>query len=82
LKFKRAQEIMASSDIIEVSYHGIPVWIETVNPEDETVRIKADALPYKEKTVPVDELQEQKGDTPLNLEVRSQKSEVRDQRSE
>jgi len=65
LKFQRVQEILASPDIIEVSYHGTPVWIETVNPEEKTARIKADALPHKEKTVPVDELQERKGDTPL-----------------
>lgn len=58
MRFQRAQEILASPDIIEVLYHGTPVWIETVNQEEETARIKADALPEKEKTVSVNELQE------------------------
>jgi len=53
LRFQRAQEILASPDIIDVLYHGSPVWIETINPIDETARIKSDALAEKEKTVPV-----------------------------
>ncbi|MEN1969508.1 H-type small acid-soluble spore protein [Lentibacillus sp. N15] len=36
---QRAQEIMESLPMINVHYHGIPVYIEAVHPSDETATV-------------------------------------------
>lgn len=34
MNIERARKILNSSDIIEVSYQGVPVWIESIQHDD------------------------------------------------
>ncbi|UCZ53174.1 H-type small acid-soluble spore protein [Bacillus shivajii] len=36
---QRAQEIINSQQMINVNYHGVPVYIQNVNPNDETATV-------------------------------------------
>ncbi|CEP66268.1 Small acid-soluble spore protein, SspH [Moorella glycerini] len=58
MRYERAQEILASPETIKVLYEGKPIWIESLNPSTQTAYITSDALPEKEKEVPVSELYE------------------------
>lgn len=58
MKYERAQEILASPKTIEVLYNGTPVWIEHLNPGNQTAHISSDVLPESERDVPVNELVE------------------------
>lgn len=40
MDIKRAEEILESKGIIEVTYNNSPVWIESVIPENSTVHVK------------------------------------------
>ncbi len=58
MKFERAQEILATPDMIEVLYQGTPIWIEKLNPGNQSAFISGDSLPGRTKTVPVSQLVE------------------------
>lgn len=36
---KRIEEIISSTDVIRVSYNGIPVWIESINGDEVEVSL-------------------------------------------
>jgi small acid-soluble spore protein H (minor) len=40
MDIKRATEIIESLGVIGVSYKGNPVWLENINKESDTVRVK------------------------------------------
>lgn len=40
MDIKRASEIIESLGVIEVSYKGDPVWLENINEQSNTVRVK------------------------------------------
>jgi len=40
MNFERARQIMISDETIEVLYEGSPVWIESLNPENNTARVR------------------------------------------
>lgn len=56
MNIKRAEEIINSKGIIEVTYKNSPVWIESVAKDDETAHVKLLAsdeamnIPVKELT--------------------------------
>ncbi len=52
----RAQEILNSEETIRVSHKGTPIWIEKLNPADQTALVTGDTGQY---TVHVTELIEQ-----------------------
>ncbi|MFT9494419.1 H-type small acid-soluble spore protein [Anaerosolibacter sp.] len=52
----RAQEILNSKETIPVSYKGTPIWIERINPKDQTALVTGETGQY---TVNVTELIEQ-----------------------
>ncbi|WP_123042362.1 H-type small acid-soluble spore protein [Cohnella candidum] len=56
---QRAQEIAESPEMIDVSYYGVPVYIQHVNVEEGTARIFQRELPEEEQTVPLDALSEE-----------------------
>lgn len=56
LDIKRAKEIVESHGVIEVVYHGAPVWIENIN-DGSTIQVSF--LDSRERTeVPVEQLEE------------------------
>ncbi|MDA5107649.1 MULTISPECIES: H-type small acid-soluble spore protein [Brevibacillus] len=55
---KRAQEILRSSDKIEVQYKGQPVWIDGVDERTATARVHAEGNPANSMTVEVGQLVE------------------------
>jgi H-type small acid-soluble spore protein len=52
----RAQEILKAKETIRVSHKGTPIWIEELNPADQTALVTGDTGQY---TVNVTELIEQ-----------------------
>lgn len=40
MDIKRASEIIESLGVIEVSYKGDPVWLENINKQSNTIRVK------------------------------------------
>lgn len=58
LEFERARQILNSEETITVLHNGAPIWIESLNQKDNTVKVK----PMNEKgiieEVPVAELYE------------------------
>jgi small acid-soluble spore protein H (minor) len=55
---QRAQEIAASSVMANVTYNGVPVYIQRVNQQKETARIYPLDQPQNEQEVPLSSLQE------------------------
>lgn len=51
--YERARQIMQSPETIEVRYKEKSVWIDSVNPEDQTADVSTKTRSY---TVPVQEL--------------------------
>ncbi|MBZ4654607.1 MAG: Small acid-soluble spore protein family [Peptococcaceae bacterium] len=60
MDYERAKEIMESPHNIRVLYQGKPVWLESLNANDESVRISSVTLTDGEKTVSVHDLVEDK----------------------
>jgi len=56
---RRAKEIAESAEMVDVSYYGVPVYIQRVNTGAETARIFPVDDPEKEQTVPVSTLSEE-----------------------
>ncbi|MFH5186471.1 small, acid-soluble spore protein, H family [Paenibacillus sp. TAB 01] len=58
MKVFRAQEILQSEAKIEVELHGVSVWIDSVDAEQETAKVHVEHQPADAKVVAVEELQE------------------------
>lgn len=58
MNVQRAREIAASPEMVDVSYYGVPVYIQHVNAGAETARIFPLERPEEEQTVPLDALSE------------------------
>jgi small acid-soluble spore protein H (minor) len=54
----RAQEILKSTDRIDVQLNGEAVWIDSVDTENHVAQVHAEHNPSERKTVSVDNLQE------------------------
>jgi len=55
---KRAQDILSSPDMINVTYHGTPIYIENVNENKGTAYIHPLNQPENKQEVPVTQLVE------------------------
>lgn len=55
---QRAKEIAGSPEMAQVSYYGVPVYIQHVNAGNGTARIFPRDNPEEEQTVPLDALSE------------------------
>ncbi|CAJ1001191.1 MULTISPECIES: H-type small acid-soluble spore protein [Bacillales] len=55
---KRAQEILRSSEKIEVQYKGQPVWIDGVDERTATARVHIEGNPANSMAVEVGQLEE------------------------
>jgi len=57
MDIKRAAEIIESLGVIEVSYKGEPVWLENINQQNSTVKVK-NMNTDKELNVDIKDLEE------------------------
>ncbi len=57
MKIKRVIEIVDSLGVIEVNYKGNPVWIENINHQSNTVKVK-DINTNKELNANISDLEE------------------------
>ncbi|NEW07653.1 H-type small acid-soluble spore protein [Paenibacillus sp. SYP-B3998] len=58
MDIQRANEIAASSVMVNVSYEGVPIYIQHVNEPNEMARIYPLNQPDKEQNVPLHTLKE------------------------
>lgn len=58
MNLQRAQKVVASPDMLKVTYNGIPIYIQNVDENNETARIYPLDEPNKEQTVPLANLEE------------------------
>ncbi|MHB1418529.1 MAG: small, acid-soluble spore protein, H family [Bacillota bacterium] len=58
MKLERAQEILNSPKTVRIAFNGAPVWIESLNPDQQTAIVSAEDFSTGKKEVPVDELVE------------------------
>jgi small acid-soluble spore protein H (minor) len=54
----RAQEIVASPNMINVTYNGVPIYIQTIDEKRETARVYPLDEPNKEQEIPLSSLKE------------------------
>ena len=59
MNVQRAKEIAETTEMVGVSYYGVPVYIQHVNAGNETARIFPVNDPEKEQTVPLSALSEE-----------------------
>jgi small acid-soluble spore protein H (minor) len=64
---QRAQEIVASTSMADVTYNGVPIYIQHVDDENETARIYPLDQPDQEQDVPLRSLVE--NSSYLSMEV-------------
>jgi small acid-soluble spore protein H (minor) len=55
----RAKQIIASPKEIDVTYHGVSVWMKNCNEQNQSVSIYEKTNPENVNVVPAAELQEQ-----------------------
>nr|MDH3153688.1 small acid-soluble spore protein H [Bacillus licheniformis]MDH3164296.1 small acid-soluble spore protein H [Bacillus licheniformis] len=55
---RRAQEIVESPDMVDVTYNGRPIYIQRVDEQNETARIFPLGQPENEQEVPLANLKE------------------------
>jgi len=55
---QRAKEIISSPSTITVTYNGTPIYIESVNDDNNTANIHFNNQPKKSREVSLDSLQE------------------------
>ncbi|KMY55811.1 MULTISPECIES: small acid-soluble spore protein H [Bacillaceae] len=55
---QRAKEIAASPVMMDVTYQGMPIYIQHVDEQNETARIYPLTEPEQEQTVSLNELEE------------------------
>lgn len=60
MDIQRAKEIASSPDMINVTYNGIPIYIENISEEENTACIHALAQPDNRKEVSLSSLSEEK----------------------
>ncbi len=58
MNVNRAQQILDSTQEIEVQYNGTSIWIQNVNSADGTARVHPRHNPENEMTVNIQELRE------------------------
>lgn len=58
MEFERARQILNSDETITVLHNGEPIWIEGLNPKDNTVKVKPMNEKGTIKEVPAAELYE------------------------
>lgn len=58
MELARAQEIIKAENRIDVKWNGIPVWIESIDPQKRTATIYPEENKKDHQTVNVMELQE------------------------
>jgi small acid-soluble spore protein H (minor) len=58
LKLSRVQEILQSKDNIEVKLEGQPIWIESLDELNETVKIHLENDPKQSQEVEITQLNE------------------------
>ncbi len=58
MDLRRAEEILASQEVIKVEHKGKPVWISEIRAENSTVKVKKDIFSDQVMEVPVNELTE------------------------
>jgi small acid-soluble spore protein H (minor) len=56
---QRAQEIVESPEMVQVTYDGVPIYIQHVDDRSEMARIYPIDAPQQEQTVPIRSLVEQ-----------------------
>jgi small acid-soluble spore protein H (minor) len=56
MDFQTAQQIINSDKTIEVLHAGVPVWIESLNPEKQTAMVSSLPDRGSAREVPVNEL--------------------------
>lgn len=61
MDFIRAQEIFNSPETFEVLYNKTPIWIEELNPGQDTALVSSPVFDGGTKTVPVEQLVEGPG---------------------
>lgn len=55
----RARQIMQAEERIQVTYEGVPVWIDGIEEDSQTARVHTEGNPQDTKTVSVQQLMEQ-----------------------
>ena len=58
MNFDRAQQIINSSENIDVTYNGREVWIDNLNPSNNTAQVKLPVNSNNVIEVPLDKLNE------------------------
>ncbi|CAG7651007.1 Small, acid-soluble spore protein H [Paenibacillus solanacearum] len=58
MQLSRAQQILSSQDKINVEWNGVPVWIDSVDTNQATVKVHVEHQPAQTKVVSVEQLQE------------------------
>ncbi|RKD27126.1 small, acid-soluble spore protein, H family [Ammoniphilus oxalaticus] len=58
MNVNRAQEILDSSNKIDVQHNGTAVWIEDVDAQSQTARVYPEGRPEDKQTVAINELKE------------------------
>jgi small acid-soluble spore protein H (minor) len=58
MQVQRAQEILTLDNKIDVELNGVPVWIDSVDPQKETAKVHNEENPGETKIVSVEQLQE------------------------
>lgn len=59
MELKRVKQILSSKAEIPVHYHGVPVWIENVDDNSNTVMVTGRDTRDEPMPVPIDELTEE-----------------------
>lgn len=56
MDFNRAQEILKSEEIIKVVYNGTAVWIESLDPANQTALVSSQDFANMTQPIPVKQL--------------------------
>ncbi|WP_246945805.1 H-type small acid-soluble spore protein [Bacillus pinisoli] len=59
MELNRVKQIVSSPAEITVRYHGVPVWIQSVDENANTARVHTHSKPEEEMDIPVGELVEE-----------------------
>jgi small acid-soluble spore protein H (minor) len=59
MNLNRVKEILVSEEEISVNYHGIPVWIESIDNSSGMAVVAARGTHDEKRLVPIDGLEEQ-----------------------
>lgn len=59
MDIQRAQDIVASPEMINVTFNGVPIYIQNINEQNSTARVYPLDEPNKEQDIPLDQLKEE-----------------------